>query len=243
MREYFLGYKKYWWVAVLVILAVVAPSVLTTTLGVAWAVTRTTVGAGSEVVSGVYHAGHGVVTGRTEPGVVSHGRESVAEVMVIFDVNRNYHGWGQLARSYHQLPEITGRVYAAHIVNGQIESVLPNDVSLIAQRRRNWLPKTTARMKWTDVRVAVGEQSTHLCMELWEVSEGHNVLGTADDALHLLHWNDSHLTSGDAPVARSECVELDANHFPYDLPATPMRRPGEARPTGSLSIIWEGPNG
>jgi hypothetical protein len=270
MREYFAGYLKPQWALVLVLLLTFwfVPSVLVMAGGVVWAITKTTFGAGSEVVSGVYHAGHGVVTGRTDPGPVSHGRESIAEVTVAFNVNHEYHRWGQLTRGFYQLPEITGRVYAARIVNGQTESLLPSDTSLLAQRRRNWdlarpaapdeqrsrlcpertdengrLWRAATCMEWTDVRVVVGADSTHLCVAFWEATQGYNIFGTIDDGLHLFHWNDSHLTSGDVPVTNGSCTPLNANHFPADFPWTSMRRPGEDIPTGSLAVLWEGPNG
>ena len=138
-------------------------------------------------------------------------------------------------------------------MNGRVESLLPSDTSLLAQRRLNW--RSTARMEWTDVPAIVGEDSTHLCVELNEVTEGHNILGHLDDALHLIHWDDWHLTSGDAPVASGECVELrhrtridmdGSRHHDiamYDFPATPMRRSGESDHTGTLSVRWEGPRG
>ncbi|MCK9361409.1 hypothetical protein M0Q28_04245 [Patescibacteria group bacterium] len=246
LRDYWLGWLKSRWVWALVTIVALwyfAPSVLSTVGGAAWSVTRSVFGSGTAIASDVYHAGHGTVTGRTDPGPDAHGRTHRVDVMVIFDVNRAYHGWGQIFRSFYQLPEITGRVYAARIIHGRVESLLPSDTSLLSQRRFNWHATTTARMRWNDVHATVGERSTHLCVDLWEASEGHNVLGHIDDALHLIHWDDAHLTSGDAPVAHGECVELDANGFPYDFPPTELTRPGEERPTGTLSVRWEGPNG
>lgn len=244
--DYWKGYLKsklFWVVVIIVGLAFFAPSVLSDLWSGTTSVVGTAYGATSEVASSAYRAGSGVVHQRTEPGPASHGRTSTVEVTVTFDVNRRYHRWGQLLASYHQLPEIEGRVYAARIVNGRVESLLPSDTSLLAQRRLNW--HSAARMEWTDVRATVGERSTHLCVELYEVTEGHNILGHIDDTLHLIPWfdQDGHLTSGDHPVASGECVELDANHFPYDFPATRMTRPGEDVHTGTLSVRWEGPNG
>lgn len=242
--DYWKGWlkSKLFWIVVLIVgLAFFAPGVLATIAYAGWSVMSSTADAASEVASDTYRAGRGVVTERTEPGSVSHGATRTVEVTVTFDVNRRYHGWGQLLRSPNQLPEIEGRVYAARIVNGRVESLLPSDTSLLAQRRLNW--RSAARMEWTDVRATVGERSTHLCVDLYEVTEGHNILGHIDDALHLIHWDDAHLTSGDSPVAHGECVELDRNHFPYDFPATRMTRPGEDEHTGTLSVRWEGPNG
>lgn len=258
LRDYYLSWLKskwMWALAAFIALWIFVPSVLATIGSAAWYVTRQTVSTTTEVASDAYRAGSGVVRQRTEPGPASHGATHTVEVTVTFDVNRGYHGWGQLLRSYHQLPEIEGRVYAARIVNGRVESLLPSDTSLLAQRRLNW--RSTARMEWTDVRATVGEESTHLCVELAEVTEGHNILGHIDDALHFVPWVDAdgHLTSGDAPVASGECVELrhrtridrDGSRHrdiaPYDFPATRMRRPGETAHTGTLTVRWEGPLG
>lgn len=246
LRDYYMSWLKSKWVWATVIfigLFIFARSVLATVGAATWYVTRATVSTTADVASDAYHAGSGVAHVRTEPGPDAHGPTRPVEVTVTFDVNPGYHGWGQLLRSHYQLPEIEGRVYAARIVNGRVESLLPSDTSLLAQRRLNW--RSTARMEWTDVRALVGDRSTHLCVELSEVTEGHNILGHIDDALHLVPWfdTDGHLTSGDAPVASGECVELDANHFPYDFPAARMRRPGESEHTGTLSIRWEGPHG
>lgn len=239
-------------IAILVTLGYFAPSVLVSLASAGWSVTCSLFGAGSSVVKSAYGTGHEMATGRPPPSTISHGREMEVTVNVTFDVNPRYRGWGQLLRSPHQLPEVTGRVYAARIVNGRVESLLPSETSLLAQRRLNWSSAT--RMEWTRVHARVGERSTHLCVELTEATEGWNFLGTIDDALHLIHWDDAHLTSGDSPVASGSCVELrhglriDATgrhpHVAlYDFPATRMHRAGESDHTGTLSVIWAGPNG
>lgn len=193
----------------------------------------------SDVVGESYDS----VTDAPEPYA---GPTHIVEVTVTFDVNPNYHGWGQLLASYHQLPEISGRVFAARMLPGQ-ERVTLQDAGLLAQLRLNW--RSSTRMEWTDVRVRAPEyyapnsqSDWWLCVDLHEASEGHNILGAIQDGLHFIHWNDWHLSDGDQPVA-AECVRLDNNSFPYDYTRRALYRPGETVPTGWLTVRFEGTAG
>lgn len=194
---------------------------------------------------------------------VSHGRERIVEIMVGFEVNDDYHGWGQWLASYHQLPEITGAVYAARMI-GREERTTLTPAGLRAQLRLNWDPlrrvadgepnsrvcrnfvnqtgqrlRSTGCMVWTGIRVRVGERSTHLCVDLHEATEGHNILGTVQDGLHWVHWNDWHLSDGDRPASHA-CTALTNNGDPLDTTRAPYYRPGESEPTGWLSIRFVG---
>jgi hypothetical protein len=240
-----LGYQKYWWVLVVVAVFVFVPGVFATIGGVLWTVTRTVVGTGSTVVSTVYDTGHTVVTGDSGPEIYT-GREHLVNVGASFEVNQDYHGWGQLLRSNSQLPEISGRVYAARIEGDRIVSTLSSDTPLIAQRRVNWGSQLV--MAWADLKVRAPEYGLpigartgwYVCVDLGEVSEGHNVLGHADDALHHVSWGDWRLTSGSQVVAGGECVELDNNSFPYEGTRIPLTREGETVPMGWFRIDFRG---
>lgn len=194
-----------------------------------------------------------VVTGEAPPPPGYGGPLHLNEVRVTFDVNPAYHNWGQILASYHQLPEITGRVYAARIVRDSrgravIAEELP-DAGLLSQVRLNW--HTGTRMRWNNVRVRTPEYHLpigartgwHLCVDLHEATEGHNILGGIQDALHFVHWDDWHLSTGNVPVAGGECVELDNNSWAYDYNRQALTRPGETEPTGWLTVRFEGIGG
>lgn len=240
-----LGYQKYWWVLVVVAVFVFVPSVFATVGGVLWTVTRTVVGTGSDVVSTVYDTGHAVVTGNSGP-VEYTGPEHSVNIGASFEINQAYYGWGQLLRSHYQLPEISGRVYAAKISGNRIVSTLSSDTPLIAQRRMNWGSEAT--MTWTDLKVRapayhlpIGAHSGwYVCVDLDEVSEGHNILGHADDALHHISWGDWHFTSGSQVVAGGECVELANDSFPREGIRVPLIRKGETVPMGWFRIDFRG---
>jgi hypothetical protein len=210
----------------------------------------------SEIVGEGYDA----VTGN-EP--VSHGAEHIGEVIVGFEVNDASRGWGQWVESPHQLPEITGSVFASRMVDGEERSTLPA-AGLRSQLRLNWTPlrpvaddepdsrvcrnfvdqegrrlRSTGCMEWTSLRVRIGERSTHLCVDLHEASEGHNILGTVQDVAHWVHWNDWHLSDGDVPVA-ANCVALRPSGYPYDAYRVALHRPGESIPMGWLSVRFVG---
>ncbi len=245
LRDYWLGYRKFWPLALLFLIWWFAPSVYTTTWHAAWSVIRTTFNAGSEVASSAYGTGREIVTSEAGPAEYT-GPAHLVNVGVSFEVNPAYHGWGQLLRSYNQLPEIGGRVYAAHIARNRMDAMLSSEASLIAQRRLNWESDTT--MTWTDLRIPAPEYHLpigtrtgwYVCVDLGEVSEGHNILGLIDDGLHHVHWGDWHLTSGDQPVAAGECVALDNNSFPYEGLRVPLTREGETVPLGWMRIDFRG---
>lgn len=207
----------------------------------------------SEAAGEVYGLGREVVTGLPPPPPGYSGPLHLAEVRVTFDVNAAYHNWGQLLASYHQLPEITGRVYAARIVRDErgrarVAEELP-DAGLLSQVRLNW--RSSVRMRWTDVRVRTpdihlpigGRSGWHLCVDLHEATEGHNILGGIQDALHFIHWEGWSLSEGDVPVAGGECVELDNNSYPYDYDRQALTRANETVPTGWLTVRFEGVGG
>lgn len=246
MREYYVScFRKYWLVLVLVGVAWFVPSVFVVLGGAAWAVTRTVVGTGANIATSAYGTGSEVVTGESGP-VQYTGPEHLVNMGVSFQVNQNYHRWGQLFRSYHQLPEISGRIYAAKIVGGRVVSTLADGTSLIAQRRVNWSSELT--MTWTDLRVRAPEfhlpigarTGWYVCVDLGEVSEGHNFLGPIDDAAHAIHWGDWHMTAGDQMVAGGECVPLNNNSFPDEGTLIKLKREGENVPMGQFRIDFRG---
>ncbi len=225
---------RLWWAVLFVCLAIwLVPTFFWMAGGLFNEVAATT----SDVVGESYD----VVTDAQEPYA---GPTHIVEVTVTFDVNPGYHGWGQLLASYHQLPEISGRVFAARMLPDE-ERVTLQDAGLLSQLRLNW--RSSTRMEWTDVRVRApqyhlpigGRSGWWLCVDLHEASEGHNILGGIQDGLHFVHAD---LSTGDQAVA-AECVRLDNNSFPYDYTRRAMYRPGETVPAGWLTVRYEGSAG
>ncbi len=194
---------------------------------------------------------------------VSHGREHIAQLAIGFEVNDAYREWGQWLESRHQLPEITGSAFAARMIDGEERTTLPA-AGLRSQLRLDWTPfrsvaddepnsrlcrnfvdqrgrrlRSTGCMVWTGIRIRVGERSTHVCVDLHEASEGWNILGTVQDGLHWIHWDDWHLSDGDIPVSAA-CVALSPAGYPRDSGRVAMYRPGEDVPTGWLTIRFAG---
>lgn len=170
---------------------------------------------------------------------------NTTEVWVRFAPNPEYNGWGELLAGPSGHAELGGRVYAANYLNG--ERVAFQSVKLGPETRG---PSDGRTIEWRNVRVPIGARSSQVCVEIDEQTRRWNVLGTIQDVLHLVEWDDEPISTGNQLVAAA-CVDVMRYRQdgvgqlarPYNGLWGSSIRTGESVSTGVLELRWEGPNG
>jgi hypothetical protein len=224
-----MNWKWFWRILAVVAVAVFVPSFFTA----AWQTT-------CEVASGAADVAHEGYAEATDAPAPYTGPIHVERIRIRLDVNPRHRGWGQALASRSQLPEISGRVYAARMVSGQPRIEL-HESGLPTQVRMNQL--SPLRMEWAGVRVVLPRYSLPvgvrggwwLCVELHESLEGFNLLGPPLDGLRLLGIS----AHGDQSVAE-ECKELSNLSYPRNSGLITLTRQGESVPMGHLTVLFEG---